>query len=277
MQQVKVFGLMAALTALLMVIGQVFGGRVGLMWAFGGALIMNVGMYWFSHKVVLKMYKARIVAREDAPKLYDMVDRLRQRADLPMPTVAIAPSEQPNAFATGRNPANAVVCCTAGLLKLMSQEELEGVIAHELGHIKHRHMLVGTLAATIAGAVASLARWGFILSRGENRNPIVGILIMILAPIAAVIIQMAISRQNEFQADRTAAEIMGTPRGLTSALRSLETYSKRIPMDVNPAAAALAIVNPFGGGKVMGGAGKLFLTHPPTAERIAALEALERG
>ncbi len=274
MQQFKVFGLMAGLTALLMVLGQVFGGRGGLILAFAGALVFNVGMYWFSHKAVLRMYRARVVAREDAPQLYDMVDRLRQRAGLPMPVVAIAPSEQPNAFATGRNPEHAVVCCTAGLLRLMSQEELEGVVAHELAHIKHRHMLVGTVAATLAGAVASLARWGFILSRNRDSNPFVGLAVMILAPIAGLMLQMAISRQNEFQADRTAAEIQGTPEGLVSALTSLEAYSKKIPMEVNPAAAALAIVNPLAGRRGPG-LGKLLMTHPPTQERVAALRALD--
>ena len=274
MQLTKVFALMAALTALLLIIGQAFGGRSGLIMFGVFAVVSNVGMYWFSHKVVLRMYKARIVEREDAPRLYDMVDELRQRADLPMPVVAIAPSDQPNAFATGRNPQHAVVCCTAGLLKLMDEEQLEGVIAHELAHIKHRHMLVGTIAATMAGVVAGIARWGWLLSRGENRNPVVGIAVMILAPIAAVIIQLAISRQNEYQADATAARITGTPVGLISALQGLDAYSKRIPMDVNPAAAALAIVNPLAGGRGMG-VGKLLRTHPPTEERIAALRDLE--
>ena len=273
MQRIKVFGLMAVLTALLTVIGGQFGGVNGMIMFFAFGAIMNFGMYWFSDRFVLRMYKARVVGENDAPELYAMVDRLRQRADLPMPTLAISPQEQPNAFATGRNAENAVVCCTAGLLKLMNQEQVEGVLAHELAHIKHRHMLTGTIAATMAGAIASIARWGFIFSRGENRNPWVGLVMMIVAPLAAFIIQMAISRQNEFQADRTAAEIVGRPDGLISALDRLETASKRIPMEVNAAAAQLAIVNPLSGGRG-GGIMKMFSTHPATADRIAALQAL---
>jgi len=273
MQRVKVFGLMAVLTGLLTVIGGQFGGLNGMIMFFVFGAIMNVGMYWFSDRFVLRMYKARVVGENDAPELYAMVDRLRQRADLPMPTLAISPQEQPNAFATGRNAEHAVVCCTAGLLKLMNQEQVEGVLAHELAHIKHRHMLTGTIAATMAGAIASIARWGFIFSRGENRNPWVGLVLMIVAPLAAFIIQLAISRQNEFQADRTAAEIVGRPDGLISALDRLETASKRIPMEVNAAAAQLAIVNPLSGSRG-GGVMKLFSTHPATADRISALQAL---
>jgi heat shock protein HtpX len=243
---------------------------------------MNFVMYWFSDKFVLKMYRAKVIAESDAPELYQMVDRLRQRAGLPMPTVAIAPSQQPNAFATGRNAANAVVCCTAGILQLVDREELEGVIAHELAHIKHRHMLVGTIAATMAGAIAmvgSIVRWGAIfggLSRDDDDgSPIMLIAMAIVAPIAAMIIQFAISRQNEFQADRTAADITGKPRGLANALLKLETYAHRIPMQVNPAAAQLAIINPLSGGR---GSGlmRLFSTHPATEERVARLEALQR-
>ncbi|MCA9736021.1 MAG: M48 family metalloprotease [Gemmatimonadota bacterium] len=273
MQRTKVFGLMAVMTAMFVVVGGVFGGRGGALTFFLFAAVMNFGMYWFSDRMVLRMYRARTVGPEDAPELYAMVDRLRQRASLPMPTLAIAPQQQPNAFATGRNPEHAVVCCTTGLLELMSEPEIEGVLAHELAHIKHRHMLTGTVAATMSGAIASLARWGFLLSRGDDRNPVVGIAMMIIAPIAAFIIQMAISRQNEFQADRTAAEIVGRPDGLMQALERLDMASRRIPMDVNPAAAQLAIVNPLAGVRG-GGFMKLFSTHPPTAERIAALRAL---
>ncbi|MEZ4415368.1 MAG: zinc metalloprotease HtpX [Gemmatimonadota bacterium] len=273
MQRTKVFGLMAVMTAMLAIVGGVFGGRGGALTFFLFAALMNFGMYWFSDRMVLRMYRARIVGREDAPDLYALVDRLRQRAGLPMPTVALAPQKQPNAFATGRNPEHAVVCCTTGLLELMNEREIEGVLAHELGHIKHRHMLTGTVAATMAGAIASLSRWGFLLSRGEDRNPFVGIAMMIVAPIAAAIVQMAISRQNEFQADRAASEIVGSPHGLISALERLDAASRRIPMDVNPAAAQLAIVNPLAGVRGMAFT-KLFSTHPPTVERIAALRAL---
>ena len=282
MERVKVFALMAGLTALLVVIGGAIGGRSGASIFFVMAALMNFGMYWFSDKVVLKMYRAKIIGPEDAPELYQMVDRLRQRAGLPMPTVAIAPSQQPNAFATGRNAQHAVVCCTAGILQLVSRDELEGVVAHELAHIKHRHMLVGTVAATMAGAigmVGSMLRWGMIfggVSRDDDgdSNPIVMLAMAIVAPIAAMIIQLAISRANEFVADRTAAEITGKPRNLASALLKLDGYAHRIPMQVNPAAAQLAIVNPLAGAKGIGFL-KLFSTHPPTEERVARLEALQ--
>jgi heat shock protein HtpX len=275
MERMKVFLLMAGLTALLVVLGGAFFGQQGMVIFFVLAALMNFGMYWFSDKMVLKMYRAKIIDRDAAPELYDMVDRLRQRAGLPMPTVAIAPSEQPNAFATGRNAANAVVCCTAGILKLVSREELEGVMAHELAHIKHRHMLVGTIAATMAGAiamVANIAKWGAIFGGGRNEggNPIAVLAAAIIAPIAAMIIQFAISRQNEFQADATAARITGRPMELAGALRRLDAYAQRIPMQVNPAAAALAIVNPLRGGNVM----RWFSTHPATEARVERLQVL---
>jgi heat shock protein HtpX len=280
MDRVKVFMLMAGLTALLVVIGGAIGGTDGAVIFFVIAGLMNFAMYWWSDKMVLKMYRAKVVGPEEAPQLYEMVDRLRQRAGLPMPTVAIAPSEQPNAFATGRNYNKAVVCCTAGLMRLVDRAELEGVIAHELAHIKHRHMLVGTVAATMAGAIALVGRviqWGFILGRGrEGGNPIVLLAMAIIAPIAAMIIQFAISRQNEFQADRTGAEIAGNPLPLANALRKLDAYARRIPMDVNPAAAQLAIVNPLSAVRG-GGMMKLFSTHPNTEDRIARLEALAGG
>ncbi|HKJ91811.1 MAG TPA: zinc metalloprotease HtpX [Longimicrobiales bacterium] len=281
MQRVKVFVLMAGLTALLVVLGGVLGGRGGMMLFFVLAAVMNFGMYWWSDRMVLRMYRARIIQRQDAPDLYDTIDRLRQRAGLPMPTVAVAPADQPNAFATGRDPNHAVVCCTAGILKLVDRDELEGVLAHELAHVKHRHMLVGTIAATMAGAIAMIGRivsWGAIFGgfggRGGDRDNAFGMLAMaIVAPIAAMLIQFAISRQNEFQADATGAEICGRPRSLSHALQKLEAYSHRIPMQVNPAAAQLAIVNPLAGRR---GAGmmRLFSTHPSTDERVARLEAL---
>jgi heat shock protein HtpX len=279
MERVKVFVLMAGLTALMVVLGGVLvGGTEGMMLFFVIAAVMNFGMYWFSDKMVLKMYKAKIIGPEDAPELYEMVDRLRQRAGLPMPTVAIAPAEQPNAFATGRNHQHAVVCCTAGILKLVNRQELEGVIAHELAHIKHRHMLVGTVAATVAGAIAMIAnivKWGAIFGGGRdngNGNPMAALAVAIVAPIAAMIIQFAISRQNEFQADATAARITGRPQDLASALQRLDAYAQRIPMQVNPAAAQLAIVNPLRGP----GAMRLFSTHPATEDRVARLRELER-
>ena len=280
MQTTKVLLLMAALTALLVVVGGAVGGRQGAILAFGFAALMNFGMYWWSDKMVLRMYKAKIVAEADAPGLYQMVDRLRQNAGLPMPTVAIAPSEQPNAFATGRGHDHAVVCVTAGLVQRIDRDEMEGVIAHELAHIKHRHMLVGTIAATMAGAVgflASMARWGAIFGGGGrdgDRNPIALIVAAIVAPLAAGIIQFAVSRQNEFQADRTGAAISGRPMSLADALRKLDAHAHRIPMQVNPAAAQLAIVNPLSAFQA-GGVRKLFSTHPPTEERVARLVALQ--
>ena len=277
MQRTKIFVMMAGLTALLVVLGGYFGGTTGAVVLFVFAAVMNFGMYWWSDKAVLRMYKAQVIDRSQAPELYDMVDRLRKRAGLPMPTVAIAPQEQPNAFATGRNHENAVVCCTAGILRLVDTREIEGVIAHELAHIKHRHMLVSTVAATMAGAVALLGRvamWGAILGGGRDREGGgIGMLVMaIVAPIAAMLIQFAISRQNEFQADRTGAEIAGGPDGLASALQKLESYSQRIPMEVNPAGASLAIVNPLAGQRVP--FSSLFSTHPPTEERVARLREL---
>ena len=282
MERMKVFMMMAGMTALLVVIGGAVGGTDGATIFFVLAALMNFGMYWFSDKVVLKMYRAQIIDAQQAPELYQMVDRLRQRADLPMPTVAIAPSQQPNAFATGRNAEHAVVCCTAGILELVSREELEGVIAHELAHIKHRHMLVGTIAATLAGAIAmigNIVKWGAIFGGfgrdDEDSNPIALLAMAIVAPIAAMIIQFAISRQNEFEADATAARITGKPRNLATALQRLEAYAHKIPMPVNPAAAQLAIINPLSGSRGMGIL-KWFSTHPPTEERVAKLEALER-
>ena len=281
MENLKVFVLMAVMTALLVVLGGWIGGGNGALIFFILAAVLNFGMYWFSDRIVLKMYRAKVITRNDAPDLYDMVDRLRQRAGLPMPVVAVAPSQQPNAFATGRGPENAVVCCTAGILNLVGKDELEGVVAHELAHIKHRHMLVGTLAATMAGAIAmlgSVVRWGAIFGgfgRDDDGDNIFVLLAMaIVAPIAAVVVQMAISRQNEFQADASAVRITGDKRGLASALRRLEAEAQRVPMQVNPAAAHLAIVNPFASGRAPAFS-KLFRTHPPTEERVAALEAVQ--
>ena len=276
MSNVKVFVMMAALTALLGAVGGAVGGSNGLMLALIFAGAMNVFAYWMSASMVLRMYKARTVTAAEAPELYEMVDRLRQRAGLPMPTVAIAPHEQPNAFATGRNPEHAVVCVTEGLVRLMSREELEGVIAHELAHIRNRDMLLQTVTATIAGAIGALAHMAqfaaiFGGSRdGEGGNPFAGLIVAIFGSLAAGLIQMAISRQREFKADAVGAEIAGRPHGLASALRRLEAASKQIPMQVAPAAAPLAIVNPLAAFKGRGLSG-LFSTHPSTEERVARL------
>ena len=275
MNNVKVFVLMAALTALFMAIGGYLGGQGGMVLALLFAGAMNFFMYFASDRMVLRMYGARTVTAAEAPELYAMVDRLRQRADLPMPTVAIAPQAQPNAFATGRNPEHAVVCVTEGILGMMSRDELEGVLAHELAHIKNRDMLLQTVTATMAAAISNLA-WMGMFTGGrddeEGGNPIAGLLMVILAPIAASLVQLAISRQREFKADRVGAEISGKPMPLANALLKLDAYAKRIPMDVAPAAAPLAVVNPlqaFGGGMA-----SMFSTHPRTEDRVAALRAM---
>jgi heat shock protein HtpX len=280
MQIAKIVGLMTAMTLLLVAFGQYMGGAGGAVLAFVIAMAMNFGTYWFSDRAVLRMYRAQIVGPDDAPDLYRLVDKLRQRAGLPMPTVAVAPQQQPNAFATGRNAEHAVVCVTLGLMNTLNARELEGVLAHELAHVKHRHMLVGTLAAAMAGAIgifASIVRWGFILGTGrsdDRGNPVVLLVMALVAPIAAMVVQMAISRQNEFQADATGARIAGDKAGLASALRRIDAAAKQIPMNVNPAAAHMAIINPFSGGSRVPFA-KLFSTHPPTEERVRALEELE--
>jgi heat shock protein HtpX len=276
MNNAKVFLLMAGLTGLLVAIGGALGGQTFAIGALVMAFAMNFFMYWGSSKMVLRAYGAQVVGPTEAPQLYEMVDRLRQRAGLPMPVVAVAPHAQPNAFATGRNPENAVVCVTEGLMRLVNKEELEGVIAHELAHIKNRDMLLQTIGATMAGAIANIAQFGFLFggrSDDEDSNPMVALAMMIVAPIAAMVIQMAISRQREFKADRVGAEITGRPLALAGALQKLEVAAHRIPMQVSPSMAQVAQVNPlaaFGGG----GLGKLFSTHPPTAERVAALQAL---
>jgi heat shock protein HtpX len=273
MNNVKVFALMAGLTAMLVAVGGAFGGQSGMLLAFVLAAGMNVFAYFSSDKMVLRMYRARVIDAAAAPELYAMVDRLRQRAGLPMPTVAIAPHAQPNAFATGRSPEKAVVCVTEGLLQMMSREELEGVIAHELAHIKNHDMLLQTVTATLAGAISNLAWFGmFFGGQDEDSNPIGGLLMVILAPIAATMIQLAISRQREFKADAVGAQITGHPQGLATALQRLDAASRRIPMAVAPAAAPLAQVNPLAAHG--GGIAKLFSTHPPTAERVEKLLAL---
>jgi heat shock protein HtpX len=234
-------------------------------------------MYFFSDKMVLKMYGAQVVGPTEAPELYAMVDRLRQRAGLPMPVVAIAPHEQPNAFATGRNPEHAVVAVTSGILKYMPADELEGVIAHELAHVKNRDMLISTIAAGIAGAISNLP---YLLMFGggrddDNGHPAAQLALIILGPIGAMLIQFAISRQREYEADRVGAQILGRPMPLANALKRLDAMAHRIPMDVAPAVAPLAQVNPLAAHG--GGIASLFSTHPPTEERVARLEAMAAG
>lgn len=272
----KTFILMAGLLALFLIAGQILGGAQGLIAAaiFGG--LMNFVMFFFSDKIVLRMYRAQVVSESEAPELYRVVDRLRQRAGLPMPVVAIAPHQQPNAFATGRSPEKAVVCVTEGILRQMPMPELEAVIAHELAHIKNRDMLISTVAAGIAGAISNLP---YLLMFGmggddDGGHPIAQLAFMLLAPLGAMMIQFAVSRQREFEADRVGAEILGNPLPLASALARLDAMARQIPMQVAPAAAPLAQVNPLAayGGGVM----KLFSTHPPTEERVARLQEMAR-
>ena len=277
MNNLKTFILMAGLMGLFLLAGQLLGGSQGLLLAALFGFAFNFGMYFFSDRLVLRMYGAKVVTEAQAPELYRMVDRLRQRAGLPMPVVAGAPHEQPNAFATGRNPSHAVVAVTTGILKYVPQEELEGVIAHELAHVKNRDMLISTIAAGIAGVLSNLP---YLLLFGGGRDeegghPYAQLGLALLAPIGAMLIQFAISRQREFEADRVGAQILGRPLPLANALRRLDALAHRIPMEVAPAAAPLAQANPLaasGGGVV-----RLFRTHPPTEERVARLEAMAAG
>ena len=277
MNNLKTFILMAGLMGLFLLAGQLLGGSQGLLLAALFGFAFNFGMYFFSDRLVLRMYGAKVVTEDQAPELYRMVDRLRQRAGLPMPVVAVAPHEQPNAFATGRNPSHAVVAVTTGILKYVPQEELEGVIAHELAHVKNRDMLISTIAAGIAGVLSNLP---YLLLFGGGRDeegghPYAQLGLALLAPIGAMLIQFAISRQREFEADRVGAQILGRPLPLANALRRLDALAHRIPMEVAPAAAPLAQVNPLAASG--GGFLRLFRTHPPTEERVARLEAMAAG
>lgn len=277
MNNVKTFVLMAGLLGLFLLAGQLIGGSSGLLAALVIGSLFNFVMYFFSDRLVLRMYGARVIDAQQAPELYAMVDRLRQRAGLPMPKVAVAPHEQPNAFATGRSPSHAVVAVTTGILKYVPQEELEGVIAHELAHIKNRDMLISTVAAGIAGALSNLP---YLLMFGGGRDddgghPVAQLGLLLLAPIGAMLIQFAVSRQREFEADRVGALILGRPEPLAHALVRLDSLAHRIPMQVAPAAAPLAQVNPLA--SQSGGLARLFSTHPPTAERVARLGELAQA
>ena len=271
---IKTALLLGLLSGLLLVIGQLLGGQSGLVVAFGFAVVMNFASYWFSDKIVLMMYRAQPVGPEHP--LSRVVERLAQRGGLPMPKVYVIPDMSPNAFATGRNPRHAAVAATEGLLRILDERELEGVIAHELAHVKHRDILIGSIAATIAAAIMMVARMAQFaaffggMSRDDDRggtNPIALLATIILAPIAAMLIQAAISRSREFAADKGGAAIAGNPYGLADALRKIEAYSKRVPLDANPATAHMFIVKPFSAGGVL----SLFSTHPPTEKRIRAL------
>ena len=279
MNVIKTTILMTGLTLLFILAGGALGGRGGMMMAFILACVMNLGAYWFSDKIVLRMYRAQEVSPSQAPQLYGVVNELALQAQMPMPKVYIIPQEAPNAFATGRNPQHAAVAVTEGIMKILSREELAGVLAHELAHIKHRDILIGTIAATIAGAIsmlANMAQWAMIFGgrrdedEGGGGHPLVAIAMMIIAPIAAMLIQMAISRSREYLADAGGASISGNPLYLAAALKKLQRGVQLAPMEANPATAHMFIVNPLTGGGLM----KLFSTHPPIEERVERLEQM---
>jgi heat shock protein HtpX len=272
--------LMAAILALFGVVGSALGGAQGMVIALllGGA--MNLWAYWFSDRMVLRLYNAQEVDESTAPGLYRMVRELAQRAGIPMPRVYVIDEDQPNAFATGRNPENAAVAATTGIMRILTERELRGVMAHELAHVKHRDILISTVSATVAGAISSLAQFGMLFGgrdeEGRPANPVVSIAVMILAPLAAMLIQFAISRAREFEADRGGAELGGDPLALASALDKIHRHAQGIPLpaaEAHPATAQMMIMNPLSGGGVAG----LFSTHPDTGERIARLHAMAQG
>jgi heat shock protein HtpX len=278
MNTVKTVGLMVFLTVLLIFVGGAIGGRNGMVFAFVFATLMNFGAYWFSDKIVLRMYRAQPVSDAQAPELHAIVRNLVQKAGMPMPKVYSIPSEAPNAFATGRNQEHAVVAVTEGIMKILNRDELAGVIAHELAHIRHRDMLTGTIVATIAGAIsmlAQMAQWAMIFGGGrrdsdDDGSPIAALVMMIVAPIAAMLVQMAISRTREYEADKGGARLVGNPFGLANALLKLERGAQVVPMDANPATAHMFIVNPLSGKGLI----KLFSTHPPIEERVKRLKEM---
>jgi heat shock protein HtpX len=271
--------LLGALSGLLLVIGDVVAGSNGLMFGLIAAAVMNLGSYWFSDKIVLRMYRAQQVGPEHA--LYQMTERLARQGGLPMPKVYIIPDASPNAFATGRNPSHAAVAATQGIMQILNERELEGVIAHELAHVKHRDILISSIAATLAAAIMFAGRMAMYANifgggrsddRDQGTNPIAMLAMMILAPMAAMLIQAAISRSREFSADAGGAAIAGNPYGLADALRKIDAASRRVPLDANPATAHMFIVKPFSGAGLM----SLFSTHPPTEARIQALMGVSR-
>jgi len=273
--------LLALLTAMLVLLGGAVGGRQGMLIAFFIALVMNFVSYWWSDKIVLAMYGARPIEEAQAPGLYAMVHRLASKAGIPMPRVYLIPSDQPNAFATGRNPEHAVVAVTEGIMRILDDDELEGVLAHEISHVTNRDVLIGTIAATLAGAItylAHMAQWAAFMGGGrrddeDGPSPIVMILMAVVAPIAALLVQLAVSRSREFQADATGARLAGRTWGLSKALEKLEVAANQVPMQANPATAHMFIVNPLSGQSFM----RLFSTHPPIEERIARLRAMRLG
>ncbi len=275
---------MTVLTVLLILVGNLIGGNNGMVFAFVFALVMNFGSYWFSDKIVLAMYGAKEINRDQSPTIFEIVEDLTTRAGLPMPRIYMIDSEQPNAFATGRDPQHAVVAVTAGIMQLMPKNEIRGVVAHELAHVQHRDILISSIAATIAGAItmlANMAQWVMLFggfggrsSNDDDRgNPIAALVMMIVAPIAAMLVQMAISRSREYDADAGGAKISGDPMALANALRRLERAKNEIPMQATPATAHMFIINPLSGKSLM----NMFSTHPPIEDRIDRLEMMARG
>jgi heat shock protein HtpX len=280
MRTLKTAFLLTALTLLLLFIGRAFGGREGMTLALGFAIILNGIAYFFSDKIALRSAGAVPISREQSPRLYEVMERLAAKARLPVPKLYLIPQAAPNAFATGRNPHHASVAVTQGLMQLMNDDELEGVIAHELSHVRNYDILTSSIAATIAGAVtwiAEMGRWGMFFGGfgGRDNNDDGGgwaaILMLILAPLAAMLLQLGISRQREYQADASGARMVGYPNGLISALEKLGAYNQRIPMDISPSTSSLCIVQPLAGGEMFS---KLFSTHPPLSERIARLRSM---
>lgn len=274
MKTLKTAFLLTALTLLLLFLGLAFGGERGMTMALVFAVLMNGTAYFFSDKIALMSSGAQPISKEQAPRLYEVMERLAAKSNLPMPKMFLIPQAAPNAFATGRNPSHASVAVTQGLMELMDDEELEGVIAHELSHVRNYDILTSSIAATIAGAITWVARMGFWFGGGGNRQRgggLTGILMLILAPFAALLLQMGISRQREYQADASGARMVGHPYGLIRALEKLGAYNKRIPMDIPPTTSALMIVQPLSAGQIFS---SLFSTHPPLADRIALLRAM---
>lgn len=278
MNGLKTALLMASMMALFLLVGYAIGGKSGMTIAFVFSLVMNFGSYWFSDKIVLKMYRAQPITREQSPRFYDMVEQLTKNANLPMPKVYIVNDPTPNAFATGRNPEQAAVCATTGILQGLNNDELAGVMAHELAHVKHRDILIGTIAATLVGTISYLAQmagWAAMFGRSDDRegNGFGGLILIILSPIIAMLLQMSISRSREFAADAGGAEISGQPLALASALQKISRVNQVQPMrNTSPATAHMFIISPF-----LGGMGKLFSTHPPVEQRIARLQEMAAG
>ena len=273
MNTLKLILLISMLSGLLMIVGYLVARKAGVIIALVIAAVMNFGSYWFSDWIVLRMYHARPVDRIEAPSLYDAVESLAAKAGIPMPKLYVIPTQTPNAFATGRNENHSAVAVTAGLLNLMNKDEIEGVVAHELSHIKHKDILISTMAATIASAVVLLSRWSVFFGSGDDGAAVRAVAVAIVAPVAATLVQMAISRSREYEADAGSARITGNPEALANALMKLSSAAQQAPLDANPATAHMFIVNPLSAGTVM----SWFSTHPPVEKRVARLLAMKRA